>query len=118
MSQPGELFGSRASLASLSSTTQSCFTAGERICNISVTLLSILLTNHHPLTITHHPHTNLEGQRFCLVFPPDSQLETALVQPGHLVVLLPDAPLDLVHDRGHAVAGEAGVGAAQAAHLK
>ena len=38
MSQPGELFGSRASRANRSSTTQSCFTAGDRICNITVTL--------------------------------------------------------------------------------
>ena len=62
--------------------------------------------------LTHHrPITNLEGQSFCLVLPPDRELETALVQPGHLVVLLPDAPLDLLHDRRHAVACEAGVGA-------
>ena len=38
MSQPGELFGSRASRANRSSTTQSCFTAGDRICNITLTL--------------------------------------------------------------------------------
>ena len=38
MSQPGELFGSRARRANRSSTTQSCFTAGDRICNITVTL--------------------------------------------------------------------------------
>ena len=130
MSHPGELFGSRASRASLSSTTQSCFTAGDRICNVNVTLVYHLLTNHYPSTHaptsmyytvyalpTHRPITNLEGQSFCLVLPPDRELETALVQPGHLVVLLPDAPLDLLHDRRHAVACEAGVGAAQASHL-
>ena len=50
MSHPGELFGSRASRASLSSTTQSCFTAGERICNVNVTLVYDLLTNHYPST--------------------------------------------------------------------
>ena len=45
MSQPGELFGSRASRANRSSTTQSCFTAGDRICNITVTVLVFLPIN-------------------------------------------------------------------------
>ena len=45
MSQPGELFGSRASRANRSSTTQSCFTAGDRICNITVTILDLLTVN-------------------------------------------------------------------------
>ena len=59
----------------------------------------------------------LESDRLYLVFLLDGQVETGLVQPGHLVVLLTDAPLDLVHDRGHAFTGEAWVGAPQAAHL-
>ena len=63
-------------------------------------------------------YTNLERQGLCLVFPPDGQVQTALVQPGHLVVLLPDAPLDLVHDRRHAVVGQARVRATQASHLE
>ena len=62
--------------------------------------------------------TNLERQGLCLVFPPDGQMQTALVQPGHLVVLLPDASLDLIHDRRHAVVGQARVRAAQASHLE
>ena len=109
MSQPGELFGSRASRANRSSTTQSCFTAGDRICNIHVT---IGLPNRQLF------FTNLERQGLCLVFPPDGQVQTALVQPGHLVVLLPDASLDLVHDRRHAVVGQARVRATQASHLE
>ena len=52
-----------------------------------------------------------------LVSPLDSQLQTTLVQPGHLVVLLPDASLDLIHDRRHAVVGQARVRATQASHL-
>ena len=62
--------------------------------------------------------TNLERQGLCLVFPPDGQVQTALVQPGHLVVLLSDASLDLVHDRRHAVIGQARVRATQASHLE
>ena len=110
MSQPGELFGSRARRANRSSTTQSCFTAGDRICNITVTVLVFL-------TVIFF-YTNLERQGLCLVFPPDGQVQTALVQPGHLVVLLPDAPLDLVHDRRHEVVGQARVRATQASHLE
>ena len=109
-----KLFASLTRRESLCSTTQSSLTEGLCIWKVSVSTLGEGANRNWINDFFKEREKIPEGLGSHLVSPLDSQLQTALVQPGHLLVLLPDGSLNLREDRCRCVCGQARIGTLKA----